>query len=64
VERKKTGVAQRYERFAFNKVVEGSIPSTGIMEWDTAHGAKNQNKRGFSNATAFLVRILRLAPLF
>jgi hypothetical protein len=44
---KYTGVAQWYERFAFNKVVEGSIPSTGITEGDTAQGAKHKTNVDF-----------------
>jgi hypothetical protein len=37
-----TGVAQWYERQTFNLVVRGSIPLTGILEGDTAHGAKTK----------------------
>lgn len=61
---KYTAVTQLAECSTFNRLVRGSTPLSGITEGDTAHGAKNKTNVGFSNATAFMVRLfVRLIQL-
>ena len=59
-----TGVFQQAESSTFNRKVRGSIPLIGITEGMQLLEQKNKTNVGFSNATAFMVRIfVRLAQL-